>query len=292
VCDDGALQDFAQIWEDKHAEGRAGDPVDLELRAGAGIELGHYSQASEIFAGLLDSGSGEPFGVRMGLCYSSLGLGQADQADRFFNEALVHLRRPQNAQGALDDLDSLESGLGASEHRGTREAIARYREVLKARAQTLQSIDEPGAPEQELRHLLGVDRPEPGSPSWLGVHAGLARLDAEAGRLEQAAVRYQAILESDTRRTPPCFPEARVALLRLASAEAQVGFAASERADLPRTLGHFRRSLVLRTLPGDMSTPLDLLDSVAGLIYSVEQRETLEAALQDLADGAASRRDT
>ena len=289
---DGALQDFARIWKDTHPGGRAGDPVDPQIRAGAGNELGHYAQASEILTDLLDSGSSDPFGVRIGLCYSSLGLGRTPQADRYFNEALVHLRHPHDVQSALDDLDSLESRLDASEHRPAREVIAHYREVLKARAQSLPSIDEPGAAEQELRHVVDVDRPEPGSSSWLGAHAGLARLDVEAGRLDQAAARYQAILESDTGRTPPRFPEARVALARVASAEAQVGFAASERADLPRTLGHFRRSLELRTLAGAMSTPLDLLDGVAGLIYSAEQRETLDAALQELADGAASKRDT
>jgi len=284
----GALEDFRWIWENTSPTMELANPDSLN-RGWAAYELGYYAEAIEIFQRLLGGISLAPFDCRINLALCYLALGQLQEAETWFDDALAHLRYRVSMQAALQDLAELEQRLAEQPERtATREAIVRYRQILSARKEEPPQIEDPKAAELELRQVLEIDQPKTDSFLWLAATAGLARMDIEAERWEEAGARYHSILETDAARTPSWFPQARGGLLVVAKVYAHLGFEAAARGDLPSTQDHFRRSFELCEAAEVPNAVSHVLKEIPGLITSTKHAETLNAALGTLTDAPPS----
>jgi tetratricopeptide (TPR) repeat protein len=165
-----------------------------------------------------------------------------------------------------------------------REALDRLRDSVAARRAELERITSASG---ELQHLIETfkSRESVDAWEWVGAHAGLARLHMDARQWQQAANVYNALLDGDDPNRKAHFPEVYRGAAR---AQAKLGLVAASNSDLRRTVEHFRRSLGFRAQAGLPHTPYDLVIEYAGLIYSIEQYNTLKEALVELSGVATT----
>jgi tetratricopeptide (TPR) repeat protein len=145
------------------------------------------------------------------------------------------------------------------------------------------------AAQQEL--LQKVESCTTGDWSWVGVHAGLARLYTESTKLEQAADEYLLLMEQDAQYAARRFLEATVGLSRVATEYARLAWQASQKNDILQTRNHFRRGMILSEKAGIIMSAEDLISDImskSAYLPDTDQYELLRKVKLDLDNSSTS----
>jgi tetratricopeptide (TPR) repeat protein len=188
--------------------------------AWAAYYVGEFASARRVFERMLaiPTKAGD---AHRGLGCCALGLGEFESAELHLGIGIVQAAVVRE----LDEL--LFSEFKSTEHMAAdwphgvkvREILARFAEKVRSRRTELEV---PASAESELRGVIAA-LPQGGTAdswSWVGAHAGLARLQIAAERSYDAAVTYHSLLKEGKR-----FPESRIGFansidkLRAASGE-------------------------------------------------------------------------
>jgi tetratricopeptide (TPR) repeat protein len=204
------MDDWSSATEDSQRIWSRYDPRDTNNQnffAWAAYFLRQPAAARDIFERLLEDRNEAGYAHRgLGLC--ALALDELESAEHHLEVGIAQAANVRELDELLlSDFKTTEHLARSWPHRAhARAVLNRFVDKIRSRRREL---EQPRSAEAELSDVV-IALTQNGAEvswAWLGAHAGLARLQGEAGRWSEAAVTYQLLLKETT-----LFPEAGVGL--------------------------------------------------------------------------------
>jgi tetratricopeptide (TPR) repeat protein len=285
--EDQALHDYELIWEHR------GDVGNEPFIAWAAYQLGRVDEAFDILENLLHNAH-QAGSAHRNLGFLYLYRGDLERGEQELNHGIDVAIHAQE----LDEL--LNVGFPLLERSQKRllsthewdQVLRRIKEKIKRRREELDTpfpspYELAEAAEQELLQMM--QSCTQGDPSWVGVHAGLARLYLENAKLDMSASEYLLLSQQDPQNAAQRFLEASVGLSKVATEYARLAWQASQRGDFSETKEKFRRGLILRERAGISISAEDLISdlmSKSAYLPDGDQYELLQKAKLELDKGS------